>query len=321
MIKASDLRDDCKDIKLLIGDQDLVVSRPVTLDEIGDGALAWIKSTAGDVEFAKLETGDFRAAVVCTAEAARRLSSQANLTLLVTENPRLTIARLVRKFFSEAANCPVGVHPSASVDPSASIDPSAAIAAFCSVGANCVIGAKCILHPHVVLYDNVRLGRSVIVHSGTTVGADGFGYVRNEVGELERFPHIGSVIIEDEVEIGSNSNVDRGALGATVVRRGTKIDNQVHVGHNSDVGEHVVITAQCLVGAHVRVLRGAYIAPTAIIMNQLTVGAGAMVGTGAIVSKDVPDGETVMGSPAVPQAEFRRTRAALRALSARSNET
>jgi UDP-3-O-[3-hydroxymyristoyl] glucosamine N-acyltransferase len=111
------------------------------------------------------------------------------------------------------------------------------------LGANVTVGNSCVLHPNVVLYDGVSIGNSVILHAGVCLGADGFGYVRHDLG-YQKFPQIGTVVIEDDVEIGAHTCVDRAALGRTRIGRGTKLDNMVHVGHNCDIGERVVIAAQ-----------------------------------------------------------------------------
>ncbi len=171
----------------------------------------------------------------------------------------------------------------------------------------------------VVLGEGVRIGRGVeigpytcIAHTsigaGTKIGAhcsiglQGFGFERSLSGEWVRFPHIGTVEIAEDVEIGSNTCIDRGALGATRVERGAKIDNLVHIAHNVVVGEGCLIIAHAMVAGSVKLEPGAWIAPSAAILNQLTVGAGATIGLGAVVIRDVAPGATVAGNPARPLA-------------------
>ena len=194
------------------------------------------------------------------------------------------------------------------VDGTARIDPSATVGPFCVIGPGCVVGAGCVLGPHVCLMQDVVLGDRVLIAGGTVIGADGFGYERNEAGELEKFPHVGGVVIADDVEIGSNTSIDRGTLSPTTIGARARIDNQVHVAHNVTVGEDAAIIAQAMIADR------AWIAPSATIMNQVTIGADATVGLGAVVVKAVPDGATVMGSPAQADTEFRRSRAALKRL-------
>jgi len=251
--------------------------------------------------------------LICNEEHATALRGFEDLTLLVCPNPRLAFVRAVNAYFAPTRP-PAGVHPTASVSPDSIIAPDASVGAFCVIGPGCRIGARSILHPHVTLYSDVRIGSDVIIHSGTVVGADGFGYERNEDGELEKFPHIGSVVIEDRVEIGSNTSIDRGTLGDTIIREGARIDNQVHISHNVEIGRHAAVIAQTMVGGSVSVGDYSWLAPSSIIINQVRIGHRSTVGLGAVVVKDVGDAETVMGSPAVSAEEFRLIRTALKSL-------
>jgi UDP-3-O-[3-hydroxymyristoyl] glucosamine N-acyltransferase len=143
-----------------------------------------------------------------------------------------------------------------------------------------------------------------MIHAGSVIGADGFGYSRNDDGELEKFPHIGSVVIEDRVEIGSNTSVDRGTLSNTVIREGAKIDNFVHVAHNVVIGKHAAVIAHAMIGGSTEIGDYGWIAPSAALMNGLHIGKGATVGLGAVVTKNIPDNETWAGVPAMPLKEF-----------------
>lgn len=137
------------------------------------------------------------------------------------------------------------------------------------------------------------------------IGADGFGYQRNESGELEKFPHLGGVVIEDNVEIGSNTCIDRGTLGDTIIREGSKIDNLVHIAHNVIVGRHAIVIAHSMVGGSVRIGDYAWVSPSACLRDVISIGDRSTVGLGAVVVKDVPDGGTVMGTPARPAEEYK----------------
>ena len=157
-----------------------------------------------------------------------------------------------------------------------------------------------LLMASVVLYDNVRLGRNVVIHSGAVIGVDGFGYGRNPEGTLEKFPQIGAVEIEDEVEIGSNSCVARGALLNTVIGRGTKIDNLVHIAHNVRIGENCLIIAHAQIAGSVRIGNRCWLAPSCTINTGVTIGDDAMVALGSVVVHDVTPGAFVAGNPARP---------------------
>jgi len=168
-----------------------------------------------------------------------------------------------------------------------------------------MIGAGSVIHSGVHMYDGVRIGRNVMIHSGCVIGSDGFGFERNEAGKWVKFPHIGGVVIEDDVEICALTHVARGALWDTVIGQGTKIDAQCHIGHNVIIGQDCVICAQAMVGCS-SVGHGVWIAPGAILRNKIHIGNGALVGMGSVVTRDVPDKMTVMGVPARLADEQRR---------------
>jgi UDP-3-O-[3-hydroxymyristoyl] glucosamine N-acyltransferase len=162
------------------------------------------------------------------------------------------------------------------------------------------VGSGTQIHAGVHICSPARIGRNVVLKSGCVIGGDGFGYERNEEGIFEKFPHLGGVVIEDDVEIGSNTCVDRGTLSDTVIGRGTKIDNLVHVAHNVKIGKHCAVIALAMVGGGTQIDDGAWIAPTACLRNGVVIGKQALVGMGAVVTKNVECGETVIGVPAKP---------------------
>ncbi len=286
----------------------LSAARPANAPQAG--ALTYLKP--GFVRIDEVRASLIGTGLICSAAHADALLGD-DISCLVTDNPRLAFMRAVRQFFSRPRPAQ-GIHPRAVVDRTAQVDDTASVGANCFIGANCVVGARSILYPNVTLLDDVRIGADVTVNSGTVIGADGFGYERNEDFELEKFPHIGGVVIEDDVEIGSNTSIDRGTLGDTLIRSGARIDNQCHISHNVVIGRHAAVIAQSMVGGSAVVGDQGWLAPAAIVMNQAKIGARATVGLGAVVVKNVPDGMTVMGSPAVPADEFRAQRAALKKL-------
>jgi UDP-3-O-[3-hydroxymyristoyl] glucosamine N-acyltransferase len=296
----------------VVGDPARPASRAAALSDAGTGSLTFCGPRIDAAALAARSAALAGSLVICDPAKAQA-DGLSELTLLISDNPRLSFMRAVRIFFPPALP-PPGVHPTASVDSSAAIDPSASIGAYCVVGAGCSIGAGSILHPHVTLYPGVVVGRGVNINAGTVIGADGFGYERNETGDLEKFPHIGGVVIEDEVEIGSNTSIDRGSLGDTRICRGARIDNQIHIAHNVVVGENAAVIAQSMVGGSVSIGANAWLAPAAVVMNQVSIGSDAVVGLGAVVTKDVANGQTVMGAPAQDEAAFKAARAALKRL-------
>lgn len=233
-------------------------------------------------------------------------------TLITTEQPRLDFIRIVQALFSEPA--PRGIHPTAVVDEDVRIADDVYIGPLASVGRNCSIGRGSRLHRGVHLYPGTQLGENVTIHSGTVVGADGFGYERDDDGVFEKFPHLGGVIIENNVEIGANTCIDRGTLTATLIREGAKIDNLVHIAHNVVVGRHAAVIAHAMIGGGTVIGDFAWLAPCACVRDGVSIGAHAVVGLGAVVTKNVPDGATVMGAPARDAREYKTMLASLKRL-------
>jgi UDP-3-O-[3-hydroxymyristoyl] glucosamine N-acyltransferase len=241
--------------------------------------------------------------------------------------PYAAIAMVLPVFFPEPVLAP-GVHPTALVADSARVSGTATVGAFTLVGErsvveagavlhphvfvgpDCRVGEGSVLHPHVVLRVRVELGRRVTVHPGSVLGADGFGYVWD--GQAHRkIPQVGRVVVEDDVEIGSNVTVDRATLGETVIGRGTKIDNLVQIGHNTVVGAGTVIVAQAGVAGSCRIGHGVVLAGQAGIADHVTVGDGARIGSQAGVHRDVPAGAGMIGTPAMPGGAGLRALAAI----------
>ncbi|MBI4241110.1 MAG: UDP-3-O-(3-hydroxymyristoyl)glucosamine N-acyltransferase [Candidatus Rokubacteria bacterium] len=247
--------------------------------------------------------------------------------LLRADNPQLALAELLQLFYP-APIPPGGVHASAQVDPSAQVHPTATVGALAVIGNRTVVGARtwifplvyvgdraeigadCVIYPHVVICEGVKLGNRVIVHPGAVLGADGFGYVFNGTRH-RKIPQVGGVLVEDEVEIGANVTVDRATLGQTVIRRGTKIDNLVQIGHNVEIGEDSIVVAQVGISGSSKVGKRVILAGQAGIIDHVTVADGAMVGAQSGVAADLAEAGPYLGTPARPAAEGRRIYAAL----------
>jgi UDP-3-O-[3-hydroxymyristoyl] glucosamine N-acyltransferase len=203
----------------------------------------------------------------------------------------------------------VGAH--VTVGENTRIQAGTEIHAGARIGDNVVIGFHCVVHPNVVIYDNVTLGDDVILHAGVIVGADGFGYVRDDLSH-HKFPQIGTVTIEDGVEIGANTCIDRGALGNTRIGRGTKIDNLVHVGHNVDIGERVIIAAQTGISGSVIIEDDVIIGGQVGFGDHIRVQSGAVIGSkaGILPGKIVRPG-VWWGIPIQPLDDYKRMNAHL----------
>jgi UDP-3-O-[3-hydroxymyristoyl] glucosamine N-acyltransferase len=207
-----------------------------------------------------------------------------------------------------AADASVG--PGAVVDEQVEIGSRSALGAHVVVGRGCRVGQDVTIHPHATLYPGVVVRDRVVVHSGARIGADGFGYVWND-GAHRKVPQVGGCILEEDVEIGANSTIDRGSIGDTVIGKGTKIDNLVHVGHNAEIGSHVILIAQVGISGSTRVGDGAILGGQVGVAGHLTIGPGARLGAQAGVISDIPAGETFSGYPARPHREAMRAQAGL----------
>jgi UDP-3-O-[3-hydroxymyristoyl] glucosamine N-acyltransferase len=174
------------------------------------------------------------------------------------------------------------------------------------VGDNSTIGDGSVIHSNVSIYENATIGKRVILHSGVVVGSDGFGYVRDGDTHV-KIPQVGGVTIEDEVEIGANSTIDRATMGQTVIKRGVKIDNLVQVAHNVVIGENSVIVAQVGIAGSTRVGRNVILAGQAGVADHIEIGDNAIVGAQAGVGKNIAPNQIVQGSPSMPQREFLRS--------------
>lgn len=255
--------------------------------------------------------------------------------VIAAEQPRLWFAQAARLL--RPAGLATGVHAAATVAEDVDLGPEVAIAAGvvidtgasigartrieagAVIGSGVQIGADCHIYPRVVLYPGVTVGERVVVHAGAVLGADGFGYVRDEkTGAYTQFPQQGTLVVEDDVEIGANSTVDRGALQETRIRRGTKIDNLVHVGHNCDIGEDVILVALTGISGSSTVGKGAVIAGQVGIGDHAHVGPGVIVGgqAGVFNGKSLTNeghkpGTVFFGTPARPLRQVLREQAVL----------
>lgn len=282
------------------GSADRQVERAAPIDR-ADAASVTFCSRAGEAGMALMRETAARVVICSEIEPL----ADEGKTFIAVADPRLAFLRVVGRFFAEKPE-PGRIHPTAVIDADTTIAPSAHIGPFVWIGAGCSVADGSVIHAHVSIYPKTRIGSNVTIHAGTVIGADGYGYQRNERGELEKFPHIGGVVIEDGVEIGSNTSIDRGTLGDTILRQGSRIDNQVHIAHNVIVGRHAAVIANAMIGGSTTIGDGAWIAPSACVRDGLKIGANAVVGLGALVVKDVPDGATVMGAPARPADEQKR---------------
>jgi UDP-3-O-[3-hydroxymyristoyl] glucosamine N-acyltransferase len=293
-----------------VGSLDRAVTRPAALGAADPSAISFCSPTGDEGRHAIAAS---TAGTIVCAEMKGLEGLAEEKTLLIVDQPRLAFLRMVDQLFS--APRPEGIHSSAIIEKDARIGPDVAIGAHSYVGSGVEVGAGTVIHANATVHEMTKIGRNAVIWSGAVIGLDGFGFHRNQSGQLERFPHIGGVTIEDDVELGANTIVARGTFADTVIRRGAKVDCFVHVAHNVVIGEAAVVIAHAMLGGSVHVGARAWIAPCACIRDGIKIGDDATVGLGAVVVKDVEAGATVMGAPARDATEFKRMLDSLRNLS------
>ncbi|HEX7312772.1 MAG TPA: UDP-3-O-(3-hydroxymyristoyl)glucosamine N-acyltransferase [Pyrinomonadaceae bacterium] len=304
-----------------LGDAGAVVRRVSSIEAAGDGDLAFVE----DEKLFESARACRASCVIVPEGAAGKLEGLTSV--IEAARPKLAFALAAEVLYprlklteqihptaavAEGARLGEGVYvgAGASVGEGASIGDGTQVHSNCVIGRGVTLGRDCVLHPNVVLYEGVTLGERVVLHAGVVVGADGFGYVRDAAGVYHKFPQVGTVVIDDDVEVGANSCIDRGALGVTRVGKGSKIDNLVQVGHNVEIGERVVIAAQTGISG------STVIESDAVIGGQVGFGDHARVQSGAIIGSQagVLPGKIVRpgvwwGTPIQPLEEYKRLNA------------
>ncbi len=315
----------------VIGDGQVTVYGIANLETADDGAIAYVEDSK---HFAAAKTSrasclivppGFQSSTPTETGDYGRLHTAA-AALIEVARPKLAFA-LIAKLLQPPKHRPPSIHPTAVIATTADVALTAYVGPHVSIGDHTHIGAgtrveagvaigdevrigvDCVLHPGVTLYDGVTLGNRVILHAGVCVGADGCGYVRDDMGH-QKFPQIGMVLIEDDVELGAHTCIDRAAWGQTRIGRGTKIDNLVHVGHNCDIGERVVIAAQTGISGSVTIEDDAVIGGQVGFGDHVRVQSGAVIGSkaGVLPGKIVRPG-VWWGIPIQPLDEYKRLNA------------
>ncbi|MDR3611217.1 MAG: UDP-3-O-(3-hydroxymyristoyl)glucosamine N-acyltransferase [Ignavibacteriaceae bacterium] len=281
--------------------------RPI--EEANDESLVWIKGKKENKQELVEKTN--AKVIICDKSLLISPALKERKCFIIVDDPKLIFLRIAEQLFGRKKK--YGIHTSAVIDPEAEISPNCYIGPMTYIGKS-KIGDNTFIDGNCYIYDDVTIGNNVTVQAGTVIGSEGYGYQRNEKLEFEKFPHIGGVIIEDNVDIGSNTSIDRGALGNTIIKEGAKIDNLVHVAHNVVIGRHSAVIANAMLGGSVVIADYSWVAPSASILNQIVIGENVTIGMGAVVTKNVPDGETWAGIPAKPLKEFIEAQKAIKKL-------
>ena len=244
---------------------------------------------------------------------------------ILTPNPLYAFARIVREFFIPTPP-PRGIAQEVIRGTDVQIGPDGSIHSFVTIGDRVTIGARVtlypgvylgddtvigddsILYPHVTVIQGCTIGARVILHSGTVIGSDGFGYVQHQ-GRHHKIPQMGTVVIEDDVELGANVTIDRATLGQTIIKRGTKIDNQVQIAHNVQVGENCILVAQVGIAGSTTIGNSVMIGGQAGLIDHLTIGDGAKIAAGSGLSHNLMPGQIVIGRPAIDHITWLKSQA------------
>ena len=309
--------------------RDVIVSHLAPLSEGGAGSLVFIESKRHLDMLAAVRA----AAVLCPPELAP--AAPKGMAVLAAAKPQIAFAAVARLLFPQAVRPQpltgeTGISAHAVIAPSAIVEEGAVVEAGAVIGAEASIGRGTVIAPHAVVGAKCSIGRDcyvganatvqhamlgdrVIVHPGVQIGQDGFGFLPGPRG-LEKNPQVGRVVIQDDVEIGANTTIDRGALSDTVIGEGSKIDNLVQVAHNVRIGRNCIVAGHCGLSGSVTLGDGAMLGGRVGVADHLTIGAGAQLAASSGVMTDVPPGERWAGSPAQPMRQTFREIAALRDL-------
>ena len=312
----------------LVGDGAMRVSQVATLERAQAGQIAFLANPKYRNQLQATHAG----AVILSPAAADACSRPR----IVCANPYAYFAR-VAQLLNPPATAEAGAHPSAVVEtalpPDVSVGAGTHVGHDAKIGAGCVIGPGCaigrgaivgagsLLHANVTIYPGCVIGARVIIHSGAVIGADGFGIAREENGSWTKIPQIGRVVVGDDVEIGANTTIDRGALDDTVIEDGVKLDNQIQVGHNVRIGAHTAMAGCVGIAGSARIGRRCTVGGGAIILGHLTIADDVNISAGTLVTKSIAEPGTYTGAmPFEPHREWLKNAAHLRKLDAMADK-
>ncbi len=276
---------------------DIEVTGVATDQSAGRGDLAWISPRNAERFPERIE--GFAGSVLIGPLLASPPASRPMRMYVGSSDPKGAFTRLVDAFFSGLSTTSWPASDPKSISADAKIGIRASIAAGAVIGSNVTIGDDVVIGPNTCIA-NAWIADGVMIGANCSIGLPGFGYSRGPTGDFARFPHLGRVVIRAGVEVGSNTCIDRGSLGDTVIGEGCKVDNLAHIAHNVVLGRNVMVIANAMIGGSTRIGDNAWVAPSASVIDAVTIGEGAVLGLGAVVLKTVPAGKVMVGNPARP---------------------
>ncbi len=295
----------------LFGDENIKIKKIAPIDKAEDGDITFLANK----KYASLLKNTKASAVILDKKI-----DDLKIAQIVTDNPYLAYAKLLTyftkktfkhkgidkyAFVDETATISedVTIYPGVYIGKNVKISENCIIYSGVYIGDNSIIGKNCIIYPNVSIYHNTIIGNNVIIHAGTVIGSDGFGFAKD--GEkYYKIPQIGNVIIEDDVEIGANCTIDRGAIESTIIRKGTKIDNLVQIAHNVEIGENCAIVAQVGISGSTKIGNNVVLAGQVGVAGHLKIGNNVMVGAKSGIGRNLKDGEVVSGAPAIDHKKW-----------------
>ena len=287
-----------------VGDPALVIESASTLEEAKAGQVSFL---ANPKYLKRLNTTGASVVIVSPTVTNDRVA------LLQAKDPYFAFSQAVVALHGYRKHPHAGIHPKAHVDPTATIGDGCVLYPGVFVGPRAKIGRDCILYPNAVIYDDTVLGDRVIVHAGTAIGEDGFGYATYR-GEHHKIPQVGNTVLEDDVEIGSNCSIERATMGSTIIGKGTKICDNVTVGHGAKIGPHGLLVAQVGIAGSATIGHHVTLAGQVGVAGHITIGNNVTAAAKSGITSDVPDQTAVMGFPAMPISHARRVFALIRNL-------
>lgn len=283
------------------------ISHVATIQAAGSGAVTFI-ANANYEKF--LETTKATAVIVNET----LIAPIKHPALIRVKDPYAAFAMTLEIFNPRKSMKGLGVHPSSVINASAKVHPSTTIMAHCYVGDNVLIGENCIIHPNVTIYDGTSIGNNVTIGAGTVIGYDGFGFAPMGDGTFRKVPQIGNVLIEDDVEIGANCTIDRATISHTIIKKGVKLDNLIHIAHNVEIGENTVIAAQTGISGSARIGKHNMIAGQVGMIGHIETADNVVIIAQSGVSKSILKSGTYFGSPAKEHRTALKIEGAIRSL-------
>lgn len=306
----------------VVGDGSIVIKGVCGIKEAKSGEIAFVANP----KYISLIKQTDASAIITSTDV-----KEAHKPIIRTENPSLAFAKVVSLFSPNKLSRPKGVHPTAVIGKDVKLGEDVAIQAYCVIedgvkigdgtviytgvylGQQTTIGRDCTIYPHVSIRERVSIGNRVTIHNGTVIGSDGFGFAKVR-GAHHKIPQIGTVVIEDDVEIGANVTIDRARFDKTVIGRGTKIDNLVQIAHNVEIGENSIIVAQTGISGSTVVGKNVTLAGQAGLVGHISIGDNSVIAAQAGVTKSVPANTCVSGYPAKPHHIAKRINAYIQKL-------